>query len=64
MYHLQESQVLRYLMDLLNLNIRQCRWIDVVNDYECEIMYHPRKANVVADALSHKSASTSVGAYV
>ncbi|GJT59052.1 putative reverse transcriptase domain-containing protein [Tanacetum coccineum] len=25
-----------------------------VRDYDCEICYHPRKANVVADALSHK----------
>ncbi|GJS29200.1 putative reverse transcriptase domain-containing protein [Tanacetum coccineum] len=24
------------------------------NDYDCEIRYHPRKANVVADALSRK----------
>ncbi|MGF2043836.1 hypothetical protein, partial [Staphylococcus aureus] len=28
----------------------------MVKDYECEILYHPRKANVVADALSRKAA--------
>ncbi|KAJ9548193.1 hypothetical protein OSB04_020736 [Centaurea solstitialis] len=27
-------------------------WLDVVKDYDCEILYHPGKANVVADALS------------
>nr|GEV51972.1 reverse transcriptase domain-containing protein [Tanacetum cinerariifolium] len=34
--------------------MRQRRWIDLFSDYECEIRYHPGKANVVADALSKK----------
>ncbi|GJZ78456.1 putative reverse transcriptase domain-containing protein [Tanacetum coccineum] len=33
------------------LNMRQRRWIELLSDYECEIKYHPGKANVVADAL-------------
>ncbi|KAJ9538531.1 hypothetical protein OSB04_031264 [Centaurea solstitialis] len=45
---------LRYFLDQPNLNMRQCRWLDVVKDYDCEILYHPGKANVVADALSRK----------
>ncbi|GJU92410.1 hypothetical protein Tco_0065096 [Tanacetum coccineum] len=32
----------------------QRRWIELLSDYECEIKYHPSKANVVADALSRK----------
>nr|GEY61004.1 putative reverse transcriptase domain-containing protein [Tanacetum cinerariifolium] len=36
------------------LNMRQCRWIKLLSDYDCEIRYHPDKANVVADALSRK----------
>nr|GEW60440.1 putative reverse transcriptase domain-containing protein [Tanacetum cinerariifolium] len=36
------------------LNIRQHRWIESLSDYDCEICYHPEKANVVADTLSHK----------
>ncbi|XP_076959369.1 uncharacterized protein LOC143635412 [Bidens hawaiensis] len=34
--------------------MRQRRWVELLNDYECEIRYHKGKANVVADALSRK----------
>ncbi|GJX12623.1 putative reverse transcriptase domain-containing protein [Tanacetum coccineum] len=30
------------------------RWIELFNDYDCEIRYHPSKENVVANALSKK----------
>nr|GFB92374.1 putative reverse transcriptase domain-containing protein [Tanacetum cinerariifolium] len=33
---------------------REKRWIELLSDYDCEIRYHPGKANVVADALSQK----------
>ena len=36
------------------LNMRQRRWLELVKDYDCEIHYHPGKANGVANALSRK----------
>jgi hypothetical protein len=34
--------------------MRQWRWLELIKDYELEVHYHPGKANVVVDALSHK----------
>ncbi|GKE92481.1 putative reverse transcriptase domain-containing protein [Tanacetum coccineum] len=34
--------------------MRQHRWLKLLSDYDCEIRYHPEKANVVEDALSRK----------
>ncbi|GKA11845.1 putative reverse transcriptase domain-containing protein [Tanacetum coccineum] len=31
-----------------------CRWLELLSDYDCQIRYHPRKVNVVVDALSRK----------
>ncbi|GJZ39479.1 putative reverse transcriptase domain-containing protein [Tanacetum coccineum] len=38
------------------LNLRQRRWIELLSDYDCEIRYHPGKANLMADALTQKEA--------
>jgi hypothetical protein len=37
------------------LNMRQCRWLELIKDYDLKIQYQPGKANVVADALSTTS---------
>ena len=37
-----------------DFNMRQRRWLELLSDYDCDIRYHPGKANVVAYALSRK----------
>ena len=39
--------------------MRQRRWLELVKDYDVEILHHPGKANVVADALSRKTTQSS-----
>ncbi|GKB15732.1 hypothetical protein Tco_0849655 [Tanacetum coccineum] len=34
--------------------MRQHRWLELLSDYDCEICYHPGKANALLDALSRK----------
>ena len=46
---------MKYIFDQRDLNLRQRRWLELLKDYDCTILYHPGKANVVADALSRKS---------
>nr|GEW41290.1 putative reverse transcriptase domain-containing protein [Tanacetum cinerariifolium] len=45
---------LQHILDQKELNMRQCRWLELLADYNCEIRYHPGKANVIADALTRK----------
>ncbi|GJX21021.1 putative reverse transcriptase domain-containing protein [Tanacetum coccineum] len=47
-----DHKSLQHILDQKELNIRQRRWLELLSDYDCEIRYHPRKANVVADALT------------
>nr|GEW34758.1 hypothetical protein [Tanacetum cinerariifolium] len=49
-----DHKSLQYILDQKELNMRQRRWIELLSDYDCEIRYHPGKANVVADTLSQK----------
>ncbi|XP_070039839.1 uncharacterized protein [Nicotiana tomentosiformis] len=48
-------QLNKYIFKQKELNKRQRRWLELLKDYDCNILYHPGKANVVADALSRRS---------
>ncbi|GJT89501.1 hypothetical protein Tco_1078346 [Tanacetum coccineum] len=52
-----DHKSLQHILDQNELNMRQRRWLELLSDYDCEIRYHPGKANVVADALSQKERS-------
>ncbi|GKD70405.1 putative reverse transcriptase domain-containing protein [Tanacetum coccineum] len=49
-----DHKSLQHILDQKKLNMRQRRWLELLSDDDCEIHYHPGKANVVDDALSRK----------
>ncbi|KAI3776205.1 hypothetical protein L1987_45977 [Smallanthus sonchifolius] len=55
-----DHKSLKYFFEQKELNMRQRRWLELLKDYDCEIIYHPGKANVVADALSQKDVPTPI----
>ena len=46
---------LKYIFTQWDLNMRQRRWMEFLEDYDFTLHYHPGKVNVVADALRRKS---------
>ena len=46
---------LKYIFTQQDLNMRQRRWMEYLEEYDFTLRYHPYKANVVVDALSRKS---------
>ena len=50
-----DHKSLKYIFTQWDLNMRQRRWMEYLEDYDFTLHYHPGKANVVVDALSRKS---------
>ncbi|XP_075096584.1 uncharacterized protein LOC142174647 [Nicotiana tabacum] len=46
---------LQYNFKQRELNIRQRRWLELLKDYDVDILYHSGKANIIVDALSRRS---------
>ncbi|GKG05297.1 putative reverse transcriptase domain-containing protein, partial [Tanacetum coccineum] len=44
----------KHILNQKELNMRQCRWLELLADYDCDIRDHLGKANVVVDTLSRK----------
>jgi hypothetical protein len=50
-----DHKSLKYIFTQANLSMRHRGWLELIKDYDLEVHYHPGKANVVADVLSHKA---------
>ena len=50
-----DHKSLKYIFTQWDLNMRQHRWMEYLEDYDFTLRYHSGKANVVANALSRKS---------
>ncbi|XP_070057451.1 uncharacterized protein [Nicotiana tomentosiformis] len=48
----------------LPARMKQRRWLGLLKDYDIAVLYHPGKANMVADALSRKAESLGNIAYL
>ncbi|WMV18591.1 hypothetical protein MTR67_011976, partial [Solanum verrucosum] len=59
-HHLYEVHVdvftdhksIQYVFSKKDLNLRKRRWLELLKDYDMSVLYHPDKANIVADAVS------------
>jgi hypothetical protein len=49
-----DHKSVKYIFTQADLNMLQRRWLELIEDYDLEVHYHPGKENVVADALSCK----------
>lgn len=50
-----DRKSLKYIFQQKDLNLRQWRWMELLKDYNCTILHHLGKANVVVDRLCKKS---------
>ena len=46
-----DHKSIQYVFTQNELNLRQRKWLELLKDYDMTVLYHPEKANVVADAL-------------
>ena len=49
---LSDHKSLKYIFTKWDLNMRQHRWMEYLEDYDFTLHYHPSKANLVAGTLN------------
>src|SRR5690606_36140248 len=54
-----DHQSLKYIFTQSDLNLRQRKWMELLADYNLDIIYHPCKANQVANSLSRRMSDVS-----
>ncbi|XP_070032120.1 uncharacterized protein [Nicotiana tomentosiformis] len=59
-----DHRSLQHLFKQKDLNLRQSIWLEILKDYDITIIYHPGKANVVADTLNRKAKSMGSLSYI
>ncbi|GJV88527.1 putative reverse transcriptase domain-containing protein [Tanacetum coccineum] len=57
-----DHKSLQHILDQKELNMRQRRWLELLSDYDCEIRYHPGKANVILEAQVEARKEENYGA--
>ncbi|XP_070054209.1 uncharacterized protein [Nicotiana tomentosiformis] len=57
MHDLELAAIVYHLFKQKDLSLRQRRWLELRKDYDITTIYHPKKVNMVADALSRKAES-------
>src|SRR6187401_3398004 len=55
-----DHKSLKYIFTQPNLNLRQTRWVEMIQEYDPSIEYTLGKANAIADALSRKAYCNSL----
>ncbi|GJS34957.1 putative reverse transcriptase domain-containing protein [Tanacetum coccineum] len=53
-----DHKSLQHILNQKELNMRQRRWLELLVIYDCDIRYHPWKANIVGDAVVQKERET------
>ena len=51
---------LKWIFTQPDLNMRQCRWVEFLQEFTFEIKFRPRKENQVADALSRRVVALAI----
>ncbi|XP_070056955.1 uncharacterized protein [Nicotiana tomentosiformis] len=59
-----DHRSLQHLFKKKDLNLRKCRWLQLLRDYDITILYHLRKANMVAHALRRKDKTMGSLAFI